>query len=90
VAVWGVWDTQCGFKAFKKEAAQNLFKRCKITGWAFDVEVLALAKKFGYKIGIVPVYWINDPESKVKLKAYFDTLLDVFRIKKDLILGRYD
>ena len=90
VLIWGIWDTQCGFKAFTKEAAEDIFKRCKINRWAFDVEVLALAKKLGYKIGIVPIYWINSPESKVKLKGYIQFFKELLRIKWNFILGRYD
>ena len=88
--IWGIWDTQCGFKAFTKEAAEDIFKRCKINRWAFDVEVLALARKLGYKIGIVPIYWINSPESKVKLKGYIQFFKEFLQIKWNFILGKYN
>ncbi len=89
LAVWGIWDTQCGFKAFSRKAAENIFKRCKIDRWAFDVEVLALARKLGYKIGIAPIYWINSPESKVKLKGYIQFFKELLRIKWNLIFRKY-
>ena len=60
-------DTQCGFKLFKKEAAREIFARLKTTGFAFDVEVLLLARQLGYKVAEVPVIWINSPNSRVKL-----------------------
>lgn len=61
----GIKDTQCGFKCFKREAAHHLFSLAKIKGFSFDVEVLFLAKRFGYKIKEVPVVWINSAASKV-------------------------
>ncbi len=89
LAVPGIWDTQCGFKVFRADIAKNIFKRCKMDKWALDIEALALARKFGYKIGIIPVYWINNPESRVGLKGYFITLRELLRIKYNLIRGRY-
>lgn len=87
--IWGIWDTQNGFKAFSKKAALEIFARQKITGFAFDIEVLALAKKYDYRIGIIPVVWKFDPDSKVTLKAYINVFVDVFRIRWNLILGNY-
>lgn len=58
-------DTQCGFKCFKKEAAQKVCPLMKISGFAFDVEMLFLAKKFGFKIKEVPVRWLDSPQSRV-------------------------
>jgi len=79
-AVWGVWDTQCGFKAFSVRAAQAIFPRCKIDRWGFDIEALALARRLKYKIVIVPVYWINDPNSRVNLKGYLMTFKELFQV----------
>jgi len=90
LAVPGIWDTQCGFKIFAGEAAENIFKRCRVNRWGFDIEVLALAKKFGYKIGIIPVYWKNRAESKVKFSSYFGVLRDVLKIRWRLMTGRYN
>lgn len=93
LAVPGIWDTQCGFKAFTAEAAENIFKYAKVDRWAFDIEALALARMFGYKIGIIPVQWINNPNSRVKLSSYFKFLLETVKIssfvrslKKQLVL----
>ena len=79
-AVPGIWDTQCGFKAFTKEASEKIFSKSKIDKWSIDVELLALAKLFNYKIGIVPAYWINNPNSRVKLSNYFKFLFEVVKI----------
>ncbi len=90
LAVPGIWDTQCGFKVFRADVAENIFKRCKMDRWALDIEALALARKFDYKIGIIPVYWINNPDSRVGLKGYLITLRELFRIKWNLLRGKYD
>jgi len=90
LAVPGIWDTQCGFKVFRSDVAENIFKRCKMDRWALDIEALALARKFDYKIGIIPVYWINNPESRVGIKGYFITFRELFKIKCNLIRGKYD
>jgi len=90
VAVPGIWDTQCGFKAFTAKATKDIFGRCQINRWGFDIEVLALARKLGYKIGIVPVYWINDPDTRVNLKGYLNTFRELFKIKWNLIRGKYE
>jgi len=60
-------DTQCGFKAFRKGAAREIFSRQQIDGFAFDVEVLLLAREMGYAVAELPVRWLNSPESKVHI-----------------------
>jgi dolichyl-phosphate beta-glucosyltransferase len=60
-------DTQCGFKAFRRGAAQAIFARQRIDGFAFDVEVLLLAQQLGSRVVDLPVEWVNSPESKVRL-----------------------
>src|SRR5207302_11231078 len=57
VGVPGIHDTQCGFKLFTRSAAQNIFSRCRIDNFSFDVEVLYLARLLGYPIAEVPVVW---------------------------------
>lgn len=83
----GIWDTQCGFKVFEKQLGQKLFSLSKAYRWAFDVEILSLAKKMKQGIEIVPTYWINNPNSRVSLKAYvrfFRDVLEIFwRIKSN-------
>jgi len=85
----GIWDTQCGFKAFTEEAALKIFPLMKIERWGFDVEILTLAKLLGYKIKEIPVVWVNDPFSRVKLSSYFQVLLEVFKIKWWTITNKY-
>ena len=80
VALPGIWDTQCGFKAFERRAAMDIFERAESNRWAFDVEALLLAKKLGYDIERIPVYWINDVNSHVKLSSYFQVLFDTVKI----------
>lgn len=87
--VWGIWDTQNGFKAVTAHAAERIFSKTKMNGFSFDIEMLALAKKFGYKIGIIPVRWVFDPDSKVTLSAYLNVFFDVFRIRLNLLIGTY-
>lgn len=86
----GIWDTQCGFKAFTDEAAEKVFNLSRISGWGFDVEVLALAKKFGYKIKEIPVHWVNDLRSTVHMSAYLKTLLETIKIRWWLWTGTYE
>jgi len=90
VAVPGIWDTQCGFKAFTGEAADKIFPRCLIDRWGFDIEALALARKFKYRIGIIPILWKNNPDSRVNWKSYLGVFRDLFKIKWRIIIGKYD
>jgi dolichyl-phosphate beta-glucosyltransferase len=85
----GIWDTQCGFKAFTEEAAERIFKVSNIAGWGFDVEVLALAKAMGYKIREVPVRWVNDTRSHIKFSAYLQVLWETITIRWRLWRGEY-
>ncbi|MFN4227553.1 MAG: dolichyl-phosphate beta-glucosyltransferase [Candidatus Ratteibacteria bacterium] len=75
-------DTQCGFKLFKKEAGKKIFSQLKTNGFAFDVEVLARAKKEGYKIAEVGVVWYNSPRSSVKIfKDSFKMFFSLLKIR---------
>ena len=77
----GIWDSQCGFKCFRREVAQQVFFRQRIDRFGFDVEILWLARKLGYRIAEVPVTWINDPFSQVRpIRDSFRMLVDIFRI----------
>jgi glycosyltransferase involved in cell wall biosynthesis len=90
VAVRGIWDTQCGFKAFRAEAAERIFSQTTIEGWGFDIEVLALARGFRYKIGIIPAYWVNDDRSHVVLADYLRVLADTVKVRYNLLTRRYN
>ncbi|MCM8808903.1 MAG: glycosyltransferase family 2 protein [Candidatus Omnitrophica bacterium] len=75
-------DTQCGFKLFKKEQGKKIFSQLKTGGFAFDVEVLAKAKKEGYKIAEVGIVWYNSPRSSVRiLKDSFRMFFSLLKIK---------
>jgi dolichyl-phosphate beta-glucosyltransferase len=87
--LWGIWDTQCGFKAYTAEAAEKIFSVSKITGWGFDVETLALAKKFGYTVKEVPIHWVNDIRSHVKFSAGLQFLRDIAKIRWWLWTDKY-
>ncbi|MEA2113235.1 MAG: dolichyl-phosphate beta-glucosyltransferase [Patescibacteria group bacterium] len=89
VAVPGIWDTQCGFKAFTAKAAEDIFSRCKINRWGFDIEALALARKLNYRLRVIPVYWINNTDSRVSWKGYLNTFRELFKIKWNLIRKKY-
>jgi dolichyl-phosphate beta-glucosyltransferase len=86
----GIWDTQCGFKAFTDEAAEKIFNISKITGWGFDVEILSLAKKMGFRIKEIPVHWVNDLRSHVGASAYLKVLIETIKIRLWLWRGRYN
>ena len=90
VAVWGIWDTQCGFKVFEEKAANDIFSRLTIPGWGFDVETLAIARLRGYKIKEMPVRWVNDPLSHVTVRSYFQVLFETMKVRLNLLRKKYD
>ena len=90
VNVPGIWDTQCGFKAFSEKSAEKIFAISKINGWGFDIEALALARHFGYKIREIPVHWINDAKSHVKMSAYLKTFVENAKIRWWIMTGAYE
>ncbi len=63
----GIRDTQCGFKLFRANPAKSIFRNVRCRGWAFDVEVLLIARKMGFAIAEVAVRWANDSGSKVRV-----------------------
>ncbi len=85
----GIHDTQRGFKLFTADVAQRIFSVSRIDRWGFDMEALALAHAFRFKIKEVGVHWIHDPDSKVGGSAYAKTLVELFKIRAWLWLGAY-
>jgi glycosyltransferase involved in cell wall biosynthesis len=84
-------DTQCGFKAFKRSAAQIIFRLQTIERWGFDPEILFIARKLKYVIREVPVTWGHDERSRMSyLKDGMKMLEDMARIRANSIAGRYD
>jgi dolichyl-phosphate beta-glucosyltransferase len=77
-----ILDTQCGFKAFRREAARTIYERQTVDGFACDVEVLLLAEGIGFQIEEMPVRWINSPDSRVRIVVdSIDMLIDLFRLR---------
>jgi len=90
VAVFGIWDTQCGFKLFTEFAAKNIFGKTRIDRWGFDIEALALGRKLGYKIKEVPIVWENDPESRVSFAGGLYLLVELLKIRMNLWFAKYN
>ncbi len=75
-------DTQCGFKAFRREAAQRIFSRARIDGFAFDAEILLLAEKLGLRVDELPVEWINDKHTKFRpIRDGWRSVRDLWRLR---------
>jgi dolichyl-phosphate beta-glucosyltransferase len=82
VGLPGIHDTQCGFKFFPRDAARRLFHLQRIDGYMFDVEILALAQRLGYRIKEVPIRWRDDADSRLQLfSGNLRNALDVFKIR---------
>ncbi|AKM78537.1 MAG: Glycosyl transferase family 2 [Candidatus Wolfebacteria bacterium GW2011_GWC2_46_275] len=77
----GLKDTQCPFKIFSERAANEIFPIIKVKHWGFDVEILSLAKRLGYKIKETPAIFINDPNSRIKLSSYIEVLWEVCKVR---------
>jgi dolichyl-phosphate beta-glucosyltransferase len=91
LTVPGVKDTQCGFKLFRGPVAHDLFSRMRIRGFSFDVEVLMMALRRGYRIAEVPVNWTHQPGSKVNLVTDSARMLrDLFVIRGRYMSGQYN
>ncbi|MDX9832231.1 MAG: glycosyltransferase family 2 protein [Anaerolineae bacterium] len=90
-AVPGIQDTQCGFKAFRREVARQVFPLQTIEGWGFDVEVLFIARRLGYQIVEIPVRWYYGRESKVKpVKDTLCMVRDLLQVRRNARQGLYD
>lgn len=85
VPIGDIKDTQNGFKLFSRQAAEKIFPHQTIFYWAFDVEVLALARIFGFKIKEVPIVWVNDDRSKMNLKGMVRMVLEVILTRLHLL-----
>ena len=85
----GIHDTQCGFKMFRRSAARQMFPAQRLKGWAFDVELLVIARECGFRIEEVPVAWKESPRSRLSVLSPLRMLLDLFRIRWNRTLGRY-
>jgi dolichyl-phosphate beta-glucosyltransferase len=82
LAIHGFKDTQCGFKGFRREAALEICMRQRMEGFSFDVEMLYIAKKLGYRIKEVPIQWFDSPQTKVNtLKDSRKMFMDLLRVR---------
>jgi dolichyl-phosphate beta-glucosyltransferase len=91
LAVPRIRDTQCGFKYFKDGSAERIFSIARLDGFGYDVEVLFLAGKLGYRIAEIGVHWDNSPATKVSvLKHTLPMLLEVIKVRLNNWRGRYE
>jgi dolichyl-phosphate beta-glucosyltransferase len=91
LAVPGIRDTQCGFKCFRREAALAICQRMAAERFGFDVEMLYLARRLGYRVREVPVVWRNSPQTRVRM--WRDSIAmgsDLLRIRWNDLWGQYD
>jgi dolichyl-phosphate beta-glucosyltransferase len=90
LAVPGIEDSQCGFKAFSADAAREIFSRQRIDGFGFDVEVLYLARQLGHEIRVVPLRWEHKENSRVApVRDTLSMLSDVLRVRLNAWRGVY-
>lgn len=86
----GLTDSQAGFKIFSAKAAQAILPKQTLFGGSFDVEILAIARKMGFKIKEVPIKWINDTDSKFGgLKSMIKMLLELLKVRWNLWISKY-
>jgi dolichyl-phosphate beta-glucosyltransferase len=89
VTALGVYDTQRGFKLFSARAAKTIFSKQTIDRWAFDIELLVIAQTNRFKIKELQVAWNNPDGSKVQLRHYINTLIELGKIVKNKFQGVY-
>lgn len=87
----GLQDTQCGFKAFRGEVAEHLFRMQTLTGWSFDAELLFIAQRLGYNIKEIPIIWYYKPGTRLNIiKDSIKMASDLFTIRRNANRGVYD
>ena len=90
IALGGIHDTQCGFKLFTREAAQEVFRRQTLHGFGFDVENLFIARRLGLQIAEVPIRWMDSSASKIDaIRDSWVMLQDIFRVRWNDHAGKY-
>lgn len=90
-AVRGFDDTQCGFKMFSRPSAEDLFSVQRMSGIGFDVELLFVAKRRGYRIKEVPITWYFDPDSRMRLvQDSLNMLREIWHIRQNWNKGLYE
>jgi dolichyl-phosphate beta-glucosyltransferase len=85
-----VHDTQCGFKLFRQAVAQDLFSVARINGYGFDLELLYIARRRGYRIAEVPINWTDQPGSKVRVvRDGLAMLREMLAVRRNDAAGLY-
>jgi len=91
MALPGLQDTQCGFKCFRGSIVEEIFPLQTLMGWSFDVELLYIAWRRGYKIVEIPIPWYYNSQSKVRVaKDSLTMALDILTIRRNARVGMYD
>jgi dolichyl-phosphate beta-glucosyltransferase len=89
-AIPGLQDTQCGFKMFRAEVAENLFPLQTMNGWSFDVEILYAARRWGYTVVEVPINWYYQDNTRIHpIRDSIDMFTEVFKIRRNGQRGLY-
>lgn len=90
LVVPGIHDTQCGYKLFSDTATRMLFPVSRVDGFAFDVELIFLARRAGLKVREVPIVWRHRPGSRVRMRNGLAAFRQLLEIRRNALLGRYD
>jgi dolichyl-phosphate beta-glucosyltransferase len=87
----GLQDTQCGFKCLRADVARDIFRYQTLTGWAFDVELLFIARQHRYSIVEIPIHWYFNADSKISIaRDSLRMFLDLLLIRRNARRGLYD
>jgi len=90
LAIPRIHDTQCGFKSFRREVALDVFPLQTIDGWGFDVEVLFIARKRGYRLCEIPITWYYMPQSRISpIRDSINMLIEVLKVRWNGLRGLY-
>jgi glycosyltransferase involved in cell wall biosynthesis len=90
LALPGIRDTQCGFKMFRGPIAEDLFSKQTLKNWSFDIELLMIARRRGYRILELPIPWYFNPETKLHpLRDALQMVLDILAIHRNSLRGVY-
>ena len=90
LAARGIKDTQCGFKLFERNAAQQIFSKQTFDRFSFDIELLAIARKLGYRVKEAGITWYDDPHSTVNpIKDGLAMIRDAWQVRKNILAGKY-
>ncbi|MEW6083452.1 MAG: dolichyl-phosphate beta-glucosyltransferase [Chloroflexota bacterium] len=91
LALPGLNDTQCGFKCFRADVAKDIFEKQTLSGWSFDIELLFIARRRGYRVREIPIEWFYHPETKVNaIRDALRMIGDIFHIRINAMRGRYE